>query len=95
MKSQLLEITQNYRICAHPKTECWRILHCSYAGLVISWAMLAVWESNKPLFPKLHPTADLMLGPGEPALGTSTSHCEPHTFEPRSLTIWGAAMEAL
>lgn len=76
MKSHLLEITQNYRICAHPKLNAGEF--CTVLMLVGYLLGNAVWESNKPLFPKL-PTPDLVLGA---SLGTVQSHCVPHTFEP-------------
>lgn len=86
MKSELLEITQNYRICAHPKWNAGEF--CTVLMLVGYLLGNAVWESHKPLFPNL-PTPNLILGPGEPAWG------QYKPFEPWSLTIWGAAMEAL
>lgn len=76
MKSQLLEITQNYRICAHPKLNAGDF--CTVLMLVGYLLGKAVWESNKPLFPKL-PTPNLVLGPGSQR-GDSTSHCVPDTF---------------
>lgn len=75
MKSQLLEITPNYRICAHPKWNAGEF--CTVLMLVGYLLGNAAWESNKPLCPKL-PRADLMLGPGEPAWGQYKPLCAAH-----------------
>ena len=53
-----------------------------------------VWESYEPLFTEL-PTPNLVLYPKKPVVGTVQAIVHRVYPEPWSLTIWGAAMEAL
>lgn len=72
MKSQLLEITSNYRICAHPKLNPGE-LHTVH--MVVDYDLgNIVWQSYKPLFPQL-PTPNLILNPKAPAWGRYKPLC--------------------